>query len=576
MIEQNNIAIPEKKRRTFLPQDFEVTTWEAVKPYFDDLQNRSIDSAEELRKWFADRSELEAVLSENMGWRYIKMTCDTTDEKLRESFNEFITQIEPKIAPVSHELNKKALASSYLKELKALEGYSIMIRELEKDAKIFREENIPLHTEEQQEAQKFGVISGAMTVEIDGKEMTLQQAGNLLESTDRETRENAWRKISQRRLEDKDKLDDLYTKLISIRNRIAQHADFDNYRDYMFSAMGRFDYTPDDCYQFHEAVEKEVVPMLNALSVRRKITLQLDKLRPWDKAVDPAGRPALKPFENGKELTKKTIRCFSKLDPYLGERIAIMQSMGHLDLESRKGKAPGGYNYPLSETGVPFIFMNATSNLRDMVTILHEGGHAVHSFLTRDLELVNFQNTPSEIAELASMSMELISMDYWDLFFDNEEDLKRARREHLEQIIGTLPWVALIDKFQHWIYENPDHSIEERLAFWNSIYDAFSDNITDWRGLDAEKSYLWQKQLHLYEVPFYYIEYGFAQLGAIALWKNYKNNPEKGLEGYKNALELGYTHSIPEVYEAANIKFDFSPAYISSLMRFVREELDKV
>ncbi len=576
MIEQQDITLPPKRVRIFLPQTFEVTTWEAVKPYFDNLLDRKISSAEELRKWFADRSELEAVLSENLGWRYIHMTCDTTDEQARESFNEFITQIEPKIAPVSNELNKKALASSYLKELKAVEGYPIMIRELEKDAKIFREANVPLSTEEQQEAQKFGVISGAMTVEINGQEMTLPQAGNLLESTDREVREDAWQKISHRRLQDKEELDTLYTKLISIRHQMAKNADFKNYRDYMFSAMGRFDYTPEDCFQFHQAVEKEVVPMLNELSVRRKITLQLGELRPWDKAVDPAGLPPLKPFATAKELTDKTVRCFNKLDTYLGERIAIMQAMGHLDLESRKGKAPGGYNYPLSETGVPFIFMNATSNLRDMVTILHEGGHAVHSFLTRDLELVNFQHVPSEIAELASMSMELISMDYWELFFDNEEDLNRAKREHLEQIIGTLPWVALIDKFQHWVYEHPEHSIEERLDYWNSIFEAFSDNITDWRGLETEKSYLWQKQLHLYEVPFYYIEYGFAQLGAIAVWKNYRNNPEKGLEGYKNALQLGYTQSISEVYEAAHIKFDFSPNYISSLMRFVRDELDKL
>lgn len=575
-MEQDNIVIPQKKEREFLPRDFTVTTWEAVKPYYDDLLNRDINSAADLQKWFRDRSELEAVLSENLGWRYIKMTCDTADEKLRESFTEFITEIEPKIAPVSHKLNQKALASPYLDDLKGQEGYPILIRELEKEASIFREENIPLKTEEQKESQKFGAISGAMTVEIDGKEMTLQQASNLLQSTDREKREEAYRKISQRRLQDKGKLNELYTKLIGIRDQIGKNAGFDNYRDYMFTSMGRFDYTPQDCFDFHEAVEKEITPMLNELATRRKMTLQIDKLKPWDKNVDPTGQPPLKPFETGQELTQKTIQCFNRLDPFLGERIAIMRTMGHLDLESRKGKAPGGYNYPLSETGVPFIFMNATSNLRDMVTILHEGGHAVHSFLTRELELVNFQHTPSEVAELASMSMELISMDHWNLFFDNEEDLKRAKREHLEQIIETLPWVATIDKFQHWVYEHPDHSIQERIEAWNQIFNTFSDNITDWSGLEEEKSYVWQKQLHLYEVPFYYIEYGFAQLGAIALWKNYKTDPEKGLEGYKNALKLGYTRSIPEVYEAADIKFDFSTDYIRSLMQFVREELDKV
>jgi oligoendopeptidase F len=571
-----DVQIPEKNPRIFLPEDFKVTTWEAIKPYFDDLLERDINSAEDLKQWFRDRSELEAVLSENLAWRYIRMTCDTGNKEIRESYNEFITQIQPNIEPVSNELNKKALDSPYLDELKQEEGYPIMIRELEKDARIFRQENISLKTEEQQESQNFGAISGEMSVEINGQEMTLQQAANLLQSVDRNEREEAYHKITQRRLQDKETLDALFSKLISIRDKMGKNAGFENYRDFMFAAMGRFDYSKEDCFDFHEAVAQEVVPMLNDLSRERKEALGVAQLRPWDKAVDLSGKPPLKPFSSGEELTQKTIQCFSKLDPYLGERIAIMQAMGHLDLESRKGKAPGGYNYPLSETGVPFIFMNATSNLRDMVTIMHEGGHAVHSFLTRDLELNSFKHTPSEVAELASMAMELMSMDYWDLFFADEDELKRAKRQHLEQIIETLPWVATIDKFQHWIYEHPNHSEEERKKAWNEIFGTFSDSLTDWSGLEQERTYLWQKQLHLFEVPFYYIEYGFAQLGAVAVWMNYKEDPQKGLEGYKNALKLGYTRTIPEVYEAANIRFDFSTGYIRKLMRFVQDELSKI
>jgi len=571
-----DVQIPKKKPRTFLPEDFRVSNWEAVKPYYDNLLERDISSAADLKQWFRDRSELEAVLSENLAWRYIRMTCDTANQEVREKFNEFITQIQPKIEPVSNKLNQKALDSLYLEELKREKGYPIMIRELEKDAKIFREENIPLKTEEQQESQHFGAISGDMSVEINGQEMTLQQAANLLQSVNREERENAYRKITQRRLQDKKKLNTLFSKLISIRDKMGKNAGFDNYRDYMFAAMGRFDYRKEDCFDFHEAVAQEVVPMLNDLAAERKQKLGVDRLRPWDKAVDPTGKPPLKPFSSGDELTQKTIQCFGKLDPYLGERIAIMQAMGHLDLESRKGKAPGGYNYPLSETGVPFIFMNATSNLRDMVTIMHEGGHAVHSFLTRDLELNNFKHTPSEVAELASMAMELMSMDHWDLFFENEDDLKRAKRQHLEQIIETLPWVATIDKFQHWIYEHPNHSEEERKTAWNEIFGTFSDTVTDWSGLEQERSFLWQKQLHLYEVPFYYIEYGFAQLGAVAVWMNYKEDAQKGLEGYRSALKLGYTRTIPEVYEAAGIRFDFSTGYIRKLMHFVQDELSKI
>jgi oligoendopeptidase F len=377
-------------------------------------------------------------------------------------------------------------------------------------------------------------------------------------------------------LQDKATLDELFTKLIGLRHQVALNAGFGNFRDYMFKAYGRFDYTPADCFAFHEAIQAEVVPILNELSRERKQQLGVSELRPWDKAVDAEGRPALKAFSDAKDLTEKSIACFSKLDPYLGQCLSIMREMGHLDLESRKGKAPGGYNYPLAEIGVPFIFMNATSTMRDMTTIMHEGGHAVHNFLTKDLELNDFKSPPMEVAELASMAMELISMDQWHIFFPNEEDLKRAKREQLEDIIETLPWVATIDQYQHWLYEHPSHSAEERRANWNRIFDRFADTVTDWSGLQESKDYLWQKQLHLYEVPFYYIEYGMAQLGAIAVWRNYKRDQKAGLQGYMNALQLGYTKSIPETYKAANIKFDFSKAYIKELMDFVKEELRNI
>lgn len=571
---QESLQIKKNKRR-FLPEDFSVIDWEHIKPYYENLLNRKIDSSEALKEWFKDRSEIESVLSEDAGWRYIKMTIDTVSEEYRERFNYFISQIEPHIAPFTNKLNKKAIDSPYLSEIKE-EGYEIMIRGMKKDFKIFREENIPLNTAIQTKSQKYGVLSGAMTVEIEGKELTLQQAGDFLQSTDRSKREEAFLRISERRLQDKDKLDELFNELIKLRSQVARNADFENFRDYMFSALGRFDYTPQDCFEFHNAVVEEVVPLLDDIARDRKEKLKVANLRPWDKNVDPSGKAPLKPFIGGEELTEKTILCFSRLDPYLGDRLAIMRNMGHLDLESRKGKAPGGYNYPLAEIGVPFIFMNATTKLRDMITLLHEGGHAVHSFLTRDLELNDFKHTPSEIAELASMSMELLTMDHWDVFFDNEEDLKRAKQQHLEQIIETLPWVAIIDKFQHWVYENPAHSVDERLNKWNEIFSLFSDQVTDWTGLEKFKDYLWQKQLHLYEVPFYYIEYAIAQLGAIAVWKNYKEHPENGLKGYLDALRLGYMKSLPEVYEAAGIKFDFSRSYIKELIQFVKKELEKL
>ncbi|HZI26012.1 MAG TPA: M3 family oligoendopeptidase [Chryseolinea sp.] len=570
------LEIPKRPERKFLGEDFKVTSWEVLKPFFDNLLSRKIDSVGDLKKWFHDRSELESVISEDLAWRYIRMTCYTENEDYRKSYQDFIENIQPQIAPVSDKLNKKAAASTYLNELANVQGYDLMIRNLKKDIEIFREENVPLFTQISTEAQRYQQISGAMTVEVNGKELTLQQASVFLMSTDRTLREEVYHKVSNRRLQDHDTLDKLFSTLIDLRHRVSVNAGFKNFRDFMFKSLGRFDYTPQDCFNFHEAIQHEVVPIQDTFSKDRKEALKVDALRPWDKAVDPEGREALKPFTNGKELTEKTIEVFRRLDPFLGQCLAIMKEMGHLDLESRKGKAPGGYNYPLSEIGVPFIFMNATSTLRDMVTIMHEGGHAIHNFLTRDLELNDFKSTPSEVAELASMSMELISMDHWDVFFTDPSELKRAKREHLEDLIETLPWVATIDRYQHWLYENPTHSEEERKENWNKIFDQFADTVTDWSGLQKAKDYLWQKQLHLYEVPFYYIEYGMAQLGAIAVWRNFRQNPTKGLQGYQNALKLGYMKSIPEIYKAANIKFDFSRAYIKELMNFVRDELGKI
>ena len=570
------IEVPSRPVRRFLSEDFKVNSWEELKPHFDNLLNRTLDSVNDLKKWFLDRSELESVISEDLAWRYIQMTCYTENAEYRKNYQDFVEHIQPQVAPVSDKLNKKAAASPYLDSLAKIEGYDILIRSLKKEIEIFREENVPLYTEISTETQKYAQINGAMSVEVDGKELTLQQASVLLQSTDRTKREGVYHKISTRRLQEKDVLDQLFTKLIQLRNQVSLNAGFQNFRDYMFKSLGRFDYTPKDCYAFHEAIEHEVVPIQDSFSKERKSALKVKQLRPWDKAVDPEGREALKPFTSGKELTERTIEVFRRLDPFLGQCLEIMKEMGHLDLESRKGKAPGGYNYPLAEIGVPFIFMNATSTRRDMVTIMHEGGHAIHNFLTRDLELNDFKSTPSEVAELASMSMELISMDHWDVFFTDDAELKRAKREHLEDIIETLPWVATIDSFQHWIYQNPGHSLQERRTQWNAIFDRFADTVTDWSSLETVKDYLWQKQLHLYEVPFYYIEYGMAQLGAIAIWRNFRNDPKAGLQGYQNALKLGYLRTIPEIYKAAGIRFDFSRAYIKELMQFVREELAKI
>ncbi|MDQ3291182.1 MAG: M3 family oligoendopeptidase [Bacteroidota bacterium] len=571
----STLEIPKRPERFFLPEQFELKDWATLEPYLQELQNRPINSAAELEKWMLDRSELESIFGEEIGWRYIRMTIDTQDEAATEAFQYFVTEIEPKVAPYDHALNQKIMESPYLADLDQ-EKYRIYLRSVRRQLEIFREENIPLKTEITTKQQQYAAITGAMTVTLDGQEMTLQRAADRLKSLDQNVRRETYLAIQERRLQDKDQLDTLFTELTQLRHQVALNAGFANFRDYMFAALGRFDYTPQDCFDFHAAIREYVVPLNDELDRQRKAALNLEVLKPWDLDVDESGKPPLVPFETGEELLDKTIQCFYALDPFLGDCLVTMQRMGHLDLESRKGKAPGGYNYPLEEIGVPFIFMNATSSLRDVVTLLHEGGHAVHSFLTRKLPLNAFKQTPSEVAELASMSMELISMDHWHLFFPDADELRRSKKMHLESVLETFPWVATIDKFQHWVYENPNHALTERHAKWTEIYDDFNQHEVNWEGLEHIKPYIWQKQLHLYEVPFYYIEYAMAQLGAIAIWKNFKEDTKAALQGYKNALALGYTASIGEVYAAANIKFDFSEAYIQSLTDFVRQEMAKL
>ena len=574
-METTQLAVPAKAVRQFLPVDFIVKTWNELEPYFKDLKSRPIGSVDELEKWLHNRSELESVISEDLGWRYIKMTCDTTDQQLTDSYNYFISQIDPHISPYNNELNKKLIASPFLSELDQ-QKYHIYIRGVKKALELYRDENIPLLTKIATEAQKYGAISGAMTIDWKGKEITLQMAVSLMKDPDRSLREEVFNKIQKRRALDEKALNELYSELVKLRHQVALNAGFKNYRDYKFDELGRFDYTVDDCYNFHTSIAKAILPLAEESDHERKKLLKLEVLKPWDTEVDTDGKAALHPFNDGEDLLNKSIACFTQVRPQYGRYLEIMKKMGHLDLESRKGKAPGGYNYPLYESGVPFIFMNAVGLHRDMVTMVHEGGHAIHSFVTHTLEIVDFKSTPSEVAELASMSMELISMEHWDVFFENKDDLKRAKKEQLEKALRTLLWIAVIDKFQHWVYLHPEHSAVERSARWNSLITEFSSTIVDWSGYENVKARMWQNQLHLFEVPFYYIEYGMAQLGAIAVWRNYKNNPEKALDAYEAALRLGYTRSIPEIYKAAGIEFNFSEGYVNELASFVKGELKKL
>lgn len=547
-------------------------SWASVEPVFNELLNRNITSVEDLRKWLKDKSEIEGILQEELGWSYIRQTCDTRNEKFREELEFFINEIEPHLSEISDKLNRKFLESSFTGELPE-SGFAIMIRGIKKSVEMFRKENIPLQTDLQLLGNEYGRITGAMTVEVNGEEMTFQKAANLLKSNNRELRREVYEKINRRRIVDREQLEELFDKMLVLRQKVAENAGYANFRDYMFDALGRFDYTPNDCLDFHNSIEKIVVPVCDRFDEIRKSKLGYEKLFPWDTETDPEGREPLEPFKNTTELTDKTIECFDKIRPNYGKVIQLMKQAGHLDLETRVGKAPGGYNYPLYKSGLPFIFMHASGSLRDMVTMMHEGGHALHSYLSKDLELNDFKNTPSEIAEVASMAMELLSMEHWETFFQDKDTLERARRYQLEKIISILPWIATVDAFQHWIYTNPGHSREERAAEWARLLSRFGSRIIDKSEFPEFETHSWQRQLHIFEVPFYYIEYAIAQLGAIGIWKNHISaNPEMALDKYENSLRAGYLYGLPELYKRAGIRFDFSEEYVRSLVDMVAEK----
>lgn len=567
----NTINIPTRPVRTFVSNDLKVDSWSKLQHYFQDLLDASISNVSDLEKWLHNRSELESVMEEDMAWRYIKMNIDTTDEKLAKDFSFWITEISPNVAPYSHKLNKKVYDSPYLKELDN-DKYFIYLRGLKEEIKIYREENIPLFVEMETKQQEYGAIAAKMSVEIDGESMTMQKAAQFLKDTDRSKRESVFNTINDRRLQDVEALDKLYDELIALRQTIAKNCGFDNYRDYKFAAMGRFDYTPKDCYDFHDAIAKEIVPIIEGFDNDKKNKMNLESYKPWDTGVDADGNAPLKPFDGGGELIDKSIKSFERLRPYYGECLEIMKEMKHVDLESKKGKAPGGFNYPLYEIGVPFIYMNAVGSQRDLVTMVHEGGHAIHSFLSRDLDLCDFKSVPSEVAELASMSMELISMDSWDEFYSDEKELQRAKKEQMQKVLEGLPWIAAVDKFQQWIYTT-DHTADQRRQEWKNIMSELNSSEIDWEGHEDALLNLWQKQLHLYEVPFYYIEYGMAQLGAIAMWRSYKQLGQEALDNYDAALKLGYTKSIGDLYKTAGIEFNFSQEYVKELADFIKGQL---
>jgi oligoendopeptidase F len=569
------VAIPQRNKRTYLSEDFVPSSWEVTEPYYNELLSRRISSVEELKTWLHNWSELEAVGGEYSRWIYVRTTIDTGDDKAKADLTNLFVNIVPKLSAQDNLLKKKFIECPFTDQLDPA-IFSTTIRRMRREIEIFREVNIPLQSELSLKQSKFNEIAGVQSIHYKGSEITIEQAAVYLADTDREVRSEVFHKIGARRLEDREKLDDLLSELIRLRNQIALNAGYKNYMEYRFAELGRFDYTPEDCLKFHEVIHETVKPLLNKLFAERKQQLGVAELKPWDLDVDTSGKAPLKPFNSAAELVEKTITCFNKLDTYFGERISIMNSMKYLDLESRMRKSPGGYNMTMPEIGVPFIFMNSANNEHDLITIVHEGGHAIHTFLTHDLELTAFKELPSEIAEVASMGMELLSMEYWDIFYSNPDDLKRARKNHLKYILSVLSRTCLGDSFQFWLYSNPTHTVEERRKKWRKLQIKFGSSVLDDSDDENIHEINYQRIMHFYEVPFYYIEYAFAQLGALALWRNFKHNPTQTVNNYKKALSLGYTKPIPVFYETAGAKFDFSKPYISGLISFLEEEIGKL
>ena len=566
-----------KPTRQFIDQDLIIDSWGSIEQYFENLASRIIESESDFKQWLSDQSELDAIIEENAAWRYIKMTINTKDKELSDNYTFFISEIQPKIAPYEDLLNRKLNDSPFSKLLsKEADSYKIMFRQVKNAIDLYKEQNVSIISEVSEEAQKFGALSAKQSIEYKGESLTMQKASTLLKETDEEVRKLVFNKIANRRREDFKVFDELFNSLLQKRHQIALNTGFDNFRDYKMVAMGRFDYSVQDCIDFHTSVKSEIVPLVKKIQQARLNKLGKDKFMPWDSDVDPEGKAPLKPFVKGKELLQGTIDMFNEIDPYFGDCLSTMDEMNHLDLESKDGKSPGGYNYPLYEIGVPFIFMNAVGSHRDLVTMVHEGGHAVHSFLSRELELTGFKSLPSEVAELASMSMELLSMEKWDRFYPDPDNLNRAKKEQLETTLKLLPWIAQVDEFQHWLYVNHNHTNEERTTKWLELSSEYGTGLTNWEGNEDILASSWQRQLHIFEVPFYYIEYGISQLGALSVWKNSLKNKDLAISQYKEALSLAYTKGIPEIYDTAGIEFNFKKEYIAELANFVGEQLEEL
>ncbi|MEX2216595.1 MAG: M3 family oligoendopeptidase [Phycisphaeraceae bacterium] len=559
----------------FVPADLDCSSWPALEPLYKALLARPISTKADFQAWLRDFSDLDETIDEYSSWKYIDNTCHTDDAEIEKAYMHVVENIDPNIKPIYFELQKKLIAAAKATGADSDPVIAYLVKRWQADVDVYRAENIPLSVQDTKLSTEYGKVCGAMMVEYQGKQQTLQQMSRYLEETDRAVREEAWKLVVDRRMEDREKVDELFDKLVPLRDQMGRNAGHSDYRSFIWLVKKRFDYTPQMCIQFGDSCEKLIVPLIEEIDEQDAADLGVAKLRPWDTAVDPKHRPPLRPFEQDDiaGFVEKTRRMFHRMSPYFGKQFATMKLGETLDLDSRKGKRPGGYQCSLEKSRKPFIFMNAAGLQGDVETLLHEGGHAFHHLEACDnVDLTFVRHAPLEFCEVASMSMELLAADAYDEFY-SADDAARAKRKSIERAIRVLPWVATIDGFQHWIYTHPKHTRDERTAYWLTLLGRFGSKAVDWTGLEDARASMWQRQSHLFGVPFYYIEYGIAELGALQLWLQYKKDPETALTNYRKALALGGTRPLPQLFAAAGVSFDFSASTIAPLVEAVREEL---
>ncbi len=565
--------LPPYRPRRFVSAVLALGDWEAVAPFFDQLEARAAGctTVVELERWLLDAGELGAALDEERARRYIAKTCHTDNAEAEKAYLHFVEVMDPALKPRQFAMAELFLKHPLRSQLPRAK-YEVFDRATALQSELYRPENIPLETEEAKVGNEYNKLSGSLTVTFRGEEKTLVAMGRFQEDPDRVVREEAWKSVAGRRVQEADRFDAFLDELIRIRHQIALNAGFSDYVAYAYRMRGRFDYGPEDCRKFHDAIETEVMPIFRRLQAQRCHKLGVERLRPWDTQVDPLNRPSLRPFSTSAEMETGVQTVFDRMNPELAAGFRGMREKRLLDLDNRKGKAPGGYQYTLSEARLPFIFMNSVGLQRDLETILHEAGHAFHALACREQDLPLYREAPIEFCEVASMAMELLGAEHLEVFY-SPADALRARTVHLEGVIGVFPWIATIDAFQHWIYSHPNHTRDERRAAWLALMDRFGGDV-DWSGCESARANLWHKQLHVFLYPFYYVEYGIAQLGALQVWVNAQRDPVRALADYQAGLALGGSRPLPELFAKAGCRFDFGRETVHPLVVRVSEELE--